>query len=110
MATTFSDAREIISQAITALEKAEDFATGQQQLVLLDILEILRKERMQIDVDHLAKSNENYRALTNDIRQAKGKLDALTDEIKALIRAAEQAAQVAGALAKLVQLAASIII
>ena len=109
MATTFSDARKIISQAITALEKAEDFATGQQQLVLLDILEMLRKERMQIDVDNLAESNANYDALTNDIKQAKGKLDALTDEIKALIQSAEQTAQVAGALAKLVQLAAGII-
>ena len=110
MATTFSNARQIISEAITAMEKAEDFATGQQQLILLDIIQALRMERRKIDIDGLASSNEPYTALTDDIKAAKRELDNLTEEIKSLVAAAEQAAQVAGALARLVQLAASIVV
>ncbi len=109
MTPTYSEARQIISQAITALEKAEDSAPGSQQLVLLDIIEVLRKERIEMDAKKLAESNAPYTALTEDIKAAKGKLDDLSEEIKALIKAAEQAAQVAGALAKLVQLAAKIV-
>jgi hypothetical protein len=108
MTATFSEARQTISQAITAMEKAEDFATGSQQLKLLDIIEDLRKERMRIDADNLMKSNKTYTALTGNMKEAKGKLDKLTSDIKALIRAAEQAAQVAGALTRIIQLAASI--
>lgn len=108
MTETNIEARQIISRAIAALEKAEESASGSQQMVLLDILEILRSERIKIDVKGLAESNRTYAALTEEIKQANGKLDALTDEIKQLIENAEQAAQVAGALAKLVQFAARI--
>ena len=110
MTETYLEARQIISQAITALEKAEDTASGSQQVVLLDIIEILRMERIKIDTAGLAKSNDTYAALTEEIKQAKEKLDALTEEIKQLIKKAEQAAQVAGALAKLVEFAAKIVV
>lgn len=108
MTETYSEARQIISQAITAFEKAEDTASGSQQMVLLDIIDILRRERIKIDTADLAKSNNTYAALTEEIKQAKGKLDALTEEIKQLIKTAEQVAQVVGALAKLVEFAAKI--
>ena len=106
MTESYIEARQVISQAITALEKAEETASGSQQLVLLDILEVLRKERIQIDTAGLADSSGTYAALTGEIKQAKEQLDALTDEIKQLIERAEQAAQVAGAFAKLAQFAA----
>jgi hypothetical protein len=108
MTDTYTDARQIISRAITAMEKAEDEASGSQQMVLLDIIEILRTERIKIDIAGLAASSKDYKALTDDIKQATKKLDALTEEIKQLIKRAEQAAQVAGALAKLVDFAARI--
>lgn len=108
MTTTFRDARKIISEAITALEKAEDNASGSQQIVLLDLLEILRGERMKIDVQNLAGSDDTYVALTKDIKDAGRKLDELGDEIKAIIEEAEQVAQVVGALARLVRFAAGI--
>ncbi len=110
MTETYLEARQIIGQAITALEKAEDTASGSQQKVLLDIIKILRMERIKIDTAGLAKSNDAYAALTEEIKQAKEKLDALTEEIKQLIETAEQAAQVAGALAKLVEIAAKIVV
>lgn len=110
MTETYRKARQTISQAITALEMAEDTASGNQQLALLDIIEVLRVERIKIDTAGLADSNDAYRALTEDIMQAKGKLDALTEEVKQLVKKAEQAAQVAGALAKLVNLAAKVLV
>lgn len=108
MTDTNKNARQTISAAITVFEKAEDTATGAQQLVLLDIIEILRNERIQIDVAGLAESNDVYAGLTDEIKLAKQKLDALTEDIKQLIKTAEQVAQVVGALTRLVQLAASI--
>jgi len=108
MTDSFHDVRQIISQAITLLEKAEDEASGSQQLILLDIIEILRKERIRIDVEGLAESSKAYDALTDEIKQAQGKLDDLTKEVKELIEHAEKAAQVAGAFAKLLDLAAKV--
>ena len=110
MTETFLDVRKIISQAITALEKAEDSASGSQQVVLLDIIEILRMERIKIDVLGVATSGDTYEPLTQEIKLANGKLNALTDEIEQLIKNAEQAAQVAGAFAKLIDFAAKIVV
>ncbi len=108
MTDSYRSARSIISHAITVLEMAEDKASGSQQMILLDIIEILRDERIKIDAQHLAESSEAYTALTQEIKQAKGKLDDLTEEVKDLIKHAETAAQVAGAFAKLVDLAAKV--
>ena len=108
MTDSYRSARSTISQAITALEKAEDEASGSQQMLLLDIIEILRDERIKIDTERLAESSETYTALTQEIKQAKQKLDDLTDEVKELIERAEKAAQVAGAFAKLVDFAAKV--
>jgi len=110
MTYAYKDARQIISEAITALEKAEDTASGSQQLVLLDIIEILRRERIAIDTRNLRDSNLTYVALTTDIKAAKTQLDELTDEIKDVIKRAEQAAQVAGALARLIDFAADVVL
>ena len=109
MTETYLDARQIISQAIEAMEEAQKSASGNDQIVLLDMLEILLMERIEIDTAGLAASNATYAALTDGIKQATKKLDALTDEIKELIKTAEQAAKVAGALAKLVDFAAKIV-
>ncbi len=108
MTESYRSARKTISKAITLLEKAEDNASGTQQMVLLDLIEILRKERIKIDAKGLADSGEAYVAATRGIKQAAKKLEALTKEIEQLIKRAEKAAKVTGTLAKLVGLAAKV--
>ncbi|MEH6629820.1 MAG: hypothetical protein V7776_03285 [Halopseudomonas aestusnigri] len=110
MDETYSQARKIISEAITVFEIAEDTAEGYQQLVLLDIIEIFREERKKIDVANLSQSNSVYAALTEGIKSAKVELDKLTAEIKEIIKVAEQAAQVLGALVKVIAFAAKVAI
>ena len=108
MTETYAEVRKTISEAITVLEMAEDKASGSQQLLLLDIIEGLHKERIKIDLDRLAQSNDTYVALTQDIKGTQAKLDELTEEVKELIENAEKVAKVAGVLAKLVKLAARV--
>ncbi|WP_299617212.1 hypothetical protein [Pelagibius sp.] len=105
MTTTYSEASQAIDDAIAAIQKAQESASGSQQLILLDIVEILLCERIALNVRNLAQSNSTYVALTDGILTANEKLEGLTDDIKELVRAAEHAAQVAGAFARVGQLA-----
>ena len=108
---TYKEAHRIISNAIKALKEAENSARSpEEQLAILDLLTPLRNELRRITNAKLEQSGDVYKAAIEDIRVAKEQLDGLSEEIKELIKAAEVAAKVAGALAKLVELAASVVV
>lgn len=102
--TTFQGARQAISNFITVCEKAEDSATGANQIALLQLIDDLRAERMKIDAQGLKDSAAAYTGLTQEIRAAKQKLDELSEEIKRIIAAAEIATQLVGTLARIVSI------
>lgn len=108
--TTYAEARAIISNAITILEKAEDSASDEEIILLLDLADLLRQERRRLDIVRLADDAGVYVDAKGALASAADKLKRLSAETRRKIKAAEHTAQAVGALAKLVELTADLVL